>query len=87
MDVSPLYQTVAGVHRYITSILTELEATGKVSVHRYALPGRSRLSSLARDVAWYLGVLPRNARRDCVEQHRELLDQPRRRGPARSRVF
>jgi glycosyltransferase involved in cell wall biosynthesis len=82
MDVSPLYQTVAGVHRYITSILTELEATGKVSVHRYALPGRSRLSSLARDLAWYLGVLPRNARRDCVD----LLHCPSQRAPTRSSV-
>jgi glycosyltransferase involved in cell wall biosynthesis len=80
-DVSPLSQTVAGAHRYITSLLAELETSEAVSVHRYALPGRSRLVSVVRDLAWYLEVLPRTARRDGVD----LLHCPTQRAPARRR--
>ena len=53
-----------------------------MSVHRYALPGRNSLVSVARDVAWYLNVLPRAARRDAVD----LLHCPTQRGPVRCRV-
>ena len=81
-DVSPLSQTVAGVHRYITSLLAALEATGEVAIHRYALPGRGRMTSVARDVTWYLGALPRAAGRDSVS----LLHCPTQRAPTRSRV-
>jgi glycosyltransferase involved in cell wall biosynthesis len=81
-DTSPLHQTVAGVNRYITSLLAALEATGEVSIHRYALAGGSRLTSLVRDVAWYLDALPRAARRDSVA----LLHCPTQRAPTRARV-
>jgi glycosyltransferase involved in cell wall biosynthesis len=81
-DTSPLHQTVAGVNRYITSLLAALEATGEVSIRRYAFPGRGRAASLVRDVPWYLGALPRAARRDSVA----LLHCPTQRAPTRSRV-
>jgi glycosyltransferase involved in cell wall biosynthesis len=81
-DTSPLHQTVAGVNRYITSLLAALEATGEVSIHRYALAGGNRLTSLVRDVAWYLDALPRAARRDSVA----LLHCPTQRAPTRARV-
>lgn len=81
-DTSPLHQTVAGVHRYITNLLAALEATGEVSVHRYALAGGGRMTSAVRDVAWYLGALPRLARRDSVA----LLHCPTQRAPTRARV-
>jgi glycosyltransferase involved in cell wall biosynthesis len=81
-DTSPLHQTAAGVHRYITSLLAALDATGEVSIRRYALPGNARVTSLVRDVPWYLGVLPRAARRDAVS----LLHCPTQRAPTRGRV-
>src|SRR5690348_14883307 len=81
-DTSPLHQTVAGVNRYVTSLLAALEATGEVSIHHYALPGRARMTSVVRDVGWYLGALPRAARRDSVA----LLHCPTQRAPARARV-
>jgi alpha-1,3-rhamnosyl/mannosyltransferase len=81
-DTSPLHQTVAGVNRYVTSLLAALEATGEVSIHRYALPGRGRIASLVRDVNWYLHALPRAAARDSVA----LLHCPTQRAPTRSSV-
>jgi len=81
-DTSPLHQTVAGVNRYVTSLLAALEATSEVSIRRYALPGRGRLTSAVRDVAWYLGALPRAASRDSVA----LLHCPTQRAPTRARV-
>jgi glycosyltransferase involved in cell wall biosynthesis len=81
-DTSPLLLTVAGVNRYITSLLAALEETGEVSIHRYALPGRGRIASVGRDVAWYLGALPRAARRDSVD----VLHCPTQRAPTRARV-
>jgi glycosyltransferase involved in cell wall biosynthesis len=81
-DTSPLHQTVAGVNRYVTSLLAALEATGEVSIRRYSLPGRGRVTSVVRDVSWYLGALPRAASRDSVS----LLHCPTQRAPTRSRV-
>jgi glycosyltransferase involved in cell wall biosynthesis len=81
-DTSPLHQTVAGANRYVTSLLTALEATGEVSIRRYALPGRGRVKSIVRDVAWYLEALPRAASRDSVA----LLHCPTQRAPIRARV-
>ena len=81
-DTSPLHQTGAGVSRYITSLLAALEATGEVSIRRYALPGGGRVISVVRDVQWYLGALPRVARRDSVS----LLHCPTQRAPTRARV-
>ena len=81
-DTSPLHQTVAGVNRYVTSLLAALEATGEVSVHRYALPGHGRTTSVVRDLGWYLGALPRAAHRDSVA----LLHCPTHRAPVRVRV-
>ena len=81
-DTSALHQTVAGVNRYITSLLAALEATGEVSVHRFALPGRGRATSVVRDLGWYLGALPRVARRESVD----LLHCPTQRAPVRAGV-
>ena len=81
-DASPLHQSVAGVHRYITSLLAALAATGEVSIRRYELPGRGRATSVVRDLGWYLGALPRKARRDSVA----LLHCPTQRAPMRAGV-
>src|ERR1051325_2204833 len=82
IDVSPLSQTGAGVHRYITSLVGELEATGTVAMHRFGFAGGGRLTSVVRDVAWYLSVLPRAARREGVD----LLHCPTQRAPTHSTV-
>ena len=82
IDVSPLSQTVAGVHRYITRLVGELEATEEVTMHRFELAGRGRVTSVVRDVAWYLSVLPRAAGRSGVD----LLHCPTQRAPTHSNV-
>lgn len=82
IDVSPLSQTVAGVNRYITNLVRELEATGAVMLHRYSLSGRGRMTSVVRDAAWYPIALPHRANRDAVD----LLHCPTQRAPARCAV-
>lgn len=80
IDVSPLQLTGAGTARYLRNLLAALD--GGVQVRRYSFPGASRPAKIARDVGWYLGVLPRSASRDRVD----VLHCPGHRGPIRSRV-
>ena len=82
IDISALSQTTAGVHRYIRSLVGELEASQDVTLHRYSLAGRGHLRTVVRDVAWYLRALPRAARRDGVD----LLHCPTQRAPTNSAV-
>jgi glycosyltransferase involved in cell wall biosynthesis len=81
MDVSALALTRAGTARHIRSLLDALEDED-VDVRRYALGGSSRAVVPVRDVAWYLRVLPRKARRDGME----VLHCPTQRAPTSSRV-
>jgi glycosyltransferase involved in cell wall biosynthesis len=81
MDVSALALTRAGTARHIRSLLDALEDED-VDVRRYALGGSSRALVPVRDVAWYLRMLPRKARRDGME----VLHCPTQRAPTASRV-
>jgi glycosyltransferase involved in cell wall biosynthesis len=82
LDVSPLVQTRAGTARYLRGLLAELERRGDVEVRRLAFGGRGRAAAVARDTAWYLGLLaPRAAREGAA-----LLHCPTFRAPLRSRV-
>ena len=81
MDVSALALTRAGTARHIGSLLDALEHED-VDVRRYALGGASRALVPVRDVGWYLGALPRKARRDGMQ----VLHCPTQRAPTRSRV-
>ena len=82
IDVSALSQTTAGTHRHITCLVDALEACGVVRLHRYSFPGRGRMRTVLRDTAWYLGSLPRAARRDGVD----VLHCPTQRAPTRCDV-
>jgi glycosyltransferase involved in cell wall biosynthesis len=79
IDVSPLELTGAGTARYLRNLLAALDG---VEIRRYSFPGASRPVKVARDVGWYLGVLPQRAARDRVD----VLHCPGHRGPLRSRV-
>jgi len=81
IDVSALALTRAGTARHIRSLLDALEDED-VDVREYAFHGSSRALVPVRDVAWYLGVLPRKARRDGMD----LLHCPTQRAPTRSQV-
>jgi glycosyltransferase involved in cell wall biosynthesis len=73
LDVSPLEQTAAGTARYIDA-LGRIEGVDLVRlVHR----GRGRADTLYRDTVWYPVVLPRIARRECLD----VLHCPTFRGP------
>ena len=79
IDVSPFALTEAGTARYIRNLLAAIDG---VDVRRYSFPGASKPAKVARDVLWYLGVLPLKAARQRVD----LLHCPGHRGPLRSRV-
>jgi glycosyltransferase involved in cell wall biosynthesis len=79
IDISPLELTGAGTARYLRQLLLALDG---VELRKYVMPGGSRARKVARDTAWYLGVLPRRAARDGVD----VLHCPSHRGPLRSRV-
>ena len=81
IDVSPLALTRAGTARHIRSLLEALEHED-VELRRYGFGGTNRLLVPARDVGWYLGALPRRARRDGVD----VLHCPTHRAPVRSQV-
>ena len=61
-DVSPLLQTQAGTARYVTGLVEELERLPGVDVSRLSFGGSGRVWALARDLAWYLALLPLRAR-------------------------
>jgi glycosyltransferase involved in cell wall biosynthesis len=79
VDVSPLELTGAGTARYLRNLLGALDG---VELRRFSFPGTSRPAKVARDVGWYLGVLPRRAARERVD----VLHCPGHRGPLRSKV-
>src|ERR671931_2868762 len=81
IDVSPLALTRAGTARHIRSLLAALEGED-IELRRYAFGGASRALVPVRDVGWYLGALPRRARRDGVD----VLHCPTFRAPVRSRA-
>ena len=78
IDVSPLALSRAGTARYLRALLAALQDE-PVEVERYELPGDGRLRKLRRDTAWYLGTLPRAARRSGVD----VLHCPTQRAPFR----
>jgi len=80
LDTSPLALTRAGTARYLRGLLGALERDSTVDVRQYAFASRSRLAVPARDVGWYLGVLPLRARGANV------LHCPTFRAPVRSGV-
>jgi glycosyltransferase involved in cell wall biosynthesis len=73
MDVSPLVQTRAGTARYVKALLRELP-----DVRRLSFGGPGRVSTLARELAWYPFALAR------VEV--DVLHCTTYRGPLRPRV-
>jgi glycosyltransferase involved in cell wall biosynthesis len=77
IDVSPLVQTRAGTARYLKALLRELERRDDVDVSTRSFGRSDRLSTLARDAAWYPFVLGR-------EHDADLLHCPTYRGPVRS---
>jgi glycosyltransferase involved in cell wall biosynthesis len=81
IDVSPLALTRAGTARHISSLLDALEPED-VELRRYGFGGSSRALVPARDLGWYLEVLPRRASRDRVD----VLHCPTHRAPVRSQV-
>ncbi len=78
IDVSPLALSRAGTARYLKALLAGLQDEA-VEVERYELAGEGRLRKLWRDTAWYLGTLPRAARRSGID----VLHCPTQRAPVR----
>jgi glycosyltransferase involved in cell wall biosynthesis len=76
VDVSPLVQTRAGTARYLKGLLRELDRRDDVEVRTCSFGRADRLSTLARDAAWYPFALGR--KRDA-----DLLHCPTYRGPLR----
>jgi glycosyltransferase involved in cell wall biosynthesis len=81
LDVSPLALTRAGAARYIESLLATLPRQG-VEVRRFGFGGSSRALVPIRDVGWYLGALPVQARLHGAD----VLHCPTHRAPVRSTV-
>ena len=77
IDVSPLMQTRAGTARYLKALLRELRRRDDVDVATRSFGRSDRLSTLARDTAWYPFVLGR-------EHDADLVHCPTYRGPVRS---
>ena len=69
--------TRAGTARHIRSLVSELEREAELELHRYSFGGRGRRQVPVRDLAWYLALLPRRARRDGVD----VLHCPSHRAP------
>ncbi len=76
IDVSPLVQTRAGTARYLKGLLRELRRRDDVDVATRSFGRSDRLSTLARDAAWYPFLLGR-------ERDADLLHCPTYRGPLR----
>jgi glycosyltransferase involved in cell wall biosynthesis len=81
-DVSPLVQTQAGTARYVNGLARALEQAPDIELVRLSFGGPSRAAALARDLAWYLALLPRDARRRGLD----VLHCTTFRAPLRSRV-
>jgi alpha-1,3-rhamnosyl/mannosyltransferase len=62
VDVAPLRLDRAGTARYVRGVLGELERRPRVDVRRLTFGGESRAIAPVRDTAWYLALLPLQAR-------------------------
>jgi glycosyltransferase involved in cell wall biosynthesis len=82
LDVTPLALTRAGTARYVQRLLGELDGRDDVAVERLAYGRTGRAATLLRDTAWYLALLPREARR----RRSDVLHCTTFRGPLRSSV-
>jgi glycosyltransferase involved in cell wall biosynthesis len=82
LDVTPLALTRGGVARHIDRLASALEREPELELRRYSFGGRGRALVPVRDVGWYLGALPRRARRE----HVDVLHCPSQRAPVRSAV-
>ena len=82
IDVSPLAQTRAGTARYLSGLLGGLERHPDLELTRLAYTRRGRAAAVVRDTAWYLALLPREARRRGLD----VLHCTTFRAPVRSRV-
>lgn len=82
LDVSPLAQTGAGTARYVTGLARALEGVPGLELRRLTFGGPGKPSALARDLAWYLLLLPAQASRAGLD----VLHCTAHRGPLRSRV-
>jgi glycosyltransferase involved in cell wall biosynthesis len=65
-DVSPLVQTQAGTARYVRGLGAALERLPDVRLSRLSFGGPGRPSALARDLVWYLALLPLRAGLDVL---------------------
>jgi glycosyltransferase involved in cell wall biosynthesis len=63
VDTSPLIQTRAGTARHVRGLLGALRGRPDLELELLAFGGRGRVSSVARDAAWYPLGLRRRARR------------------------
>jgi glycosyltransferase involved in cell wall biosynthesis len=79
-DVAPLVQTRAGTARWVSGLRRALEP--RVDLVPLAWGGPGRWTAVARDVAWYPGLLPRAARSERVD----VLHCTIFRGPLRAKV-
>jgi glycosyltransferase involved in cell wall biosynthesis len=82
LDVAPLHLTRAGTARFIEGLLPGLEAEQDIDLVRLDQPGAGRVAALYRDTGYYLGTLPRQARRRGCD----VLHCPTYRAPIRSAV-
>ncbi|HEV8250542.1 MAG TPA: glycosyltransferase family 1 protein [Gaiellaceae bacterium] len=57
-DVSPLVQTQAGTARYVEGLGAALERLPDLELRRLSFGGSGRAAALARDLLWYLALLP-----------------------------
>ena len=82
IDVSPLALTRAGTARYLNNLLSAMACEPGVTLSRYSFGDTGRLTRIARDTAWYLGVLPHLANRGGLH----VLHCPTFRAPIRTSV-
>jgi len=80
IDVSPLVQTRAGTARHVRGLVGALGGRPGLDLELLSFGGPGRVSSVARDAAWYPVGLPQRAR------GLDLLHCTTFRGPARSGV-
>ncbi len=82
IDVAPLVQDAAGTARWINGLLGELERHEDLEIERLTWGGQGRWTAVARDVAWYPLLLPRQAERAGLD----VLHCTIYRAPLRQRV-
>ncbi|HZO33494.1 MAG TPA: glycosyltransferase, partial [Gaiellaceae bacterium] len=63
VDVAPLVLDTAGTARYVNGLLGGLGARSDVDVRPLSWGGAGRVTAAVRDVVWYPGLLPLQARR------------------------